>query len=108
LLYAGSGGMARKSVFSSSPGSVGQVPGRRVPLRGPLGHGPQADALQLLRDAAVQLPGRAGLGAGDLLQQLPPRKWVGTGPCSTPGELKARSANEGTFPRWRFGLVSSS
>jgi hypothetical protein len=54
---------------------LGQVPGRRVPLRKALGECPEADPLQLPWDGVVHLPGRSGLGGDDLLED--PRRRIG-------------------------------
>ena len=54
------------------PQVVGHVPGRRVPLRGPLRQRLQADAFQFLGNGVVDLPRRPGLDAADLLQQFLP------------------------------------
>ena len=45
-------------------------PWRAVPLRRPLRQRLQADPFQFLGDRVVDLPGRTGLGGGDLLQDL--------------------------------------
>ena len=48
----------------------GEIPGRRVTLRGPLRQGLQADALQRPGDPVVHLAGRLGFDGDDLLQQF--------------------------------------
>jgi len=56
---------------------VGQVFGRRVPLRGSFGQRLEADAFQLPGDGVIHLPGRARLIPDDLLndtEQFPPER----------------------------------
>ena len=52
------------------PQVVGEVAGRAVPLRRPLGEHLLADPLQLAGDRVVDLPGRTLLGPGDLVHDL--------------------------------------
>ena len=52
------------------PQVLGQVAGRAVAVRRPLGQGAQADPVQLDRDRVVQLAGRARLLRLDLLQNF--------------------------------------
>ena len=52
------------------PQVVGHVAGRRIALRCPLGQCLEADSVELPRDLLVELAGRPGLVAGDLLHQL--------------------------------------
>ena len=52
------------------PQVLGQVAGRAVPLRRPLGQHLLADPLQLAGDRVVDLPGRTRLDGGDLIHDL--------------------------------------
>ena len=70
------GWLAEGLLGQKVPQVVGHVLGRRVALRGSLRQGFQADAVQFLRDAVVELAWRAGLEARHLLQQF--RLRVGT------------------------------
>ena len=60
----------RRLGLEEVPQVLGQVAGRGVPLGRPLRQRLQADPLQLPGDRVVDLPGRAGLGRGDLLHDL--------------------------------------
>ena len=52
------------------PQVVGEVFGRRVAVGRPLGECLEADALQFLRNAVVDLPWRSGIQRRDLFQQF--------------------------------------